>query len=74
MKDFFGFILFVVGLGLYIEQAIKNYGGDISWWFIIIIMSLLGFGLDLMIIAKIDTAKEEMRKELEEKLEKIREI
>jgi ABC-type multidrug transport system permease subunit len=65
MKGVIGFLTFFMGIGLFIGDAIKT-NDNISWWFIMVIIFLISFGLDLVITDKIDTAKEEMRREIEE--------
>ncbi len=65
MKGIIGFFTFFLGIRLFIGDAIKT-NDNISWWFIMVIVFLIGFGLDLIITDKIDTAKEEIMRELEE--------
>jgi len=72
MKGVVGFLLFIIGLALTIKLVINvdNY----SIWYSIITCGILGYGLDLIIVDKIDEAKEEINKANEEIMEKIKEL
>ena len=65
IKGFLGYVLFVAGLLLAIAHTSEQYNN--IWWHLIG-YGLLGYGLDLIIEDKIDTAKREMSREIDERL------
>ncbi len=68
MKGVTGAILFIIGLSMLIDGGVW-YGkvGNSPWWFLVLGFIMLGLGLELIIDSKIDSAKKELREELENK-------
>ena len=64
MKDFFGAMLFILGIGLFV-----NFNGeDRSWLVSIIPIVPLLWGLDLMINGVFDRKKDKLKEEILEEL------
>lgn len=65
MRAFAGWVLFVIGLGLFVGQAVKTNDNS-AWWVIIASFVTLGYGLEMIIKENIKDAKEEILRELEQ--------
>lgn len=66
MKEVGGSIMSLIGLAILIDGGV-SYGkvGDSPWWLLALGIFLLGFGLELVIDAKINKAKQELREEFD---------
>lgn len=65
MKQIFGAALFIIGLAAMVSEVSK-YNSDATGWGTIVMIAMIGIGVEMTIIGLIDDAKKELRSEINE--------